>query len=279
MSLIQIGLVDQTGKISPSLMRSAAAALNIQVARDLPQFWNIRATVMFVPDPNDIPAGVWPIFLVKQLPRNEGGFHQDRHNQPFAKVVANPDSAAWTIDASHETIEMVIDPHGNRLRTATSIEIVKGKIQDGTSQFGYLVEACDPCQGSRYSYAIQGIALSDFITPHFYNSITTPGTRYSFTGAVKGPRQVLLDGYISWLNHETNEMQQLRYFKKPAIHTFTSLHGSSLRVSIDGQMRRFMAIEGILADTGKVNIALMKRCDAKRKTLESIAKVRALLYK
>jgi hypothetical protein len=277
MSLIQIGLVDQTGKINTTLMHSAVAALNIQVARDLPQFWNIRATVLFLPDPTNIPAGVWPIFLVKQLPANEGGFHQDEHNQPFAKVMARPDSAAWTIDASHETIEMLIDPHGNRLHTATSIEIVKGKIQDGTSQFGYLVEACDPCQGSRYSYAIQGVALSDFITPHYYDPISTPGTRYSFTGAIEGPRQVLPDGYVSWLNHETNEMQQLRYFEKPVIHTFPRHHGPSLRVWVDSQMRSFTA--KVRPDAGKGNTALMKRCDAKRKTLENIAKVRASLYK
>src|ERR1700722_15857919 len=133
MSLIQVGLIDKTSKINPALMRSAVAALNIQVTRDLPQFWNVQATVMSLPDGNDIPAGVWPVFLVKQLPPGEGGFHLDRHNQPYAKVIASPDSDEWTIDASHEIIEMLVDPYGNRLQNSTSIQIVKGKIQDGTS--------------------------------------------------------------------------------------------------------------------------------------------------
>lgn len=131
MSLIQIGLVDKTGKIDPALMQSAAAALNIQVTRDLPQFWSISATVIFLPDPGNIPAGVWPVFLVKQLPPGEGGSHQDRHNQPYAEVIASPESTEWTIDASHETLEMLIDPYGNRLQNSTSIDIVKSKIQDG----------------------------------------------------------------------------------------------------------------------------------------------------
>src|SRR5580704_407544 len=121
MSLIQVGLVDKTGKISPTLLRSVAAALNIQVTRDLPQFWSVQATVMYLPDPNSMPAGVWPVFLVKELPPGEGGFHLDKHNQPYAEVIASTSSDEWTIDASHETIEMLVDPSGNRLQASTSI--------------------------------------------------------------------------------------------------------------------------------------------------------------
>jgi hypothetical protein len=110
MSLIQIGLVDMTGKINADLMQSVAAALNVQVSRDLPQFWPIQATVRYLPDATKVPVGVWPVQLVKQLPPGEGGFHTNKHNQPFAKVIASPDSDEWTIDASHETLEMLVDP-------------------------------------------------------------------------------------------------------------------------------------------------------------------------
>src|SRR5271163_4663509 len=132
MSLIQIGLVDKTKAIDPELIQSVAAALTIQVTRDLPQFWNVQANVRYLPNANKIPAGVWPVFLVKELPPGEGGFHLDKNNQPFAKVIASPDSDAWTIDVSHETVEMLVDPAGNRLQNSTSIEIKNGKIQDGS---------------------------------------------------------------------------------------------------------------------------------------------------
>jgi hypothetical protein len=52
MSTIQVGLVDTTGKVDPSLMQAAAAALNLQVMRDLPQFWNVQATVQYLPSPS-----------------------------------------------------------------------------------------------------------------------------------------------------------------------------------------------------------------------------------
>jgi hypothetical protein len=40
MSVMQVGLVDTTGNIDPKLVQAAAAALNIQVTRDLPHFSN-----------------------------------------------------------------------------------------------------------------------------------------------------------------------------------------------------------------------------------------------
>jgi hypothetical protein len=50
MSVMQVGLVDTTGSIDPELVQAAAAALNIQVTRDLPQFWNVQATVQYLAD-------------------------------------------------------------------------------------------------------------------------------------------------------------------------------------------------------------------------------------
>src|SRR5580693_6091267 len=140
MSLIQVGLADKTGKISSALMQAAAEALNIQANRDLTQFWTVQATVRYLPDAGHIPAGTWPIFLVAKLPPGEGGFHMDQHNQPYSKVIASPKSDEWTMDASHELLEMLVDPYGNRMQNSTSIQIVDGKILDADSQFGYLVE-------------------------------------------------------------------------------------------------------------------------------------------
>ena len=84
MSLIQVGLVDMTGEIDPSLAQAAAAALNVQVTRDLPQFRTVQATVQYLPNHSRVPAGVWPVQLVRSLPPGEGGFHMDKHNQPYA---------------------------------------------------------------------------------------------------------------------------------------------------------------------------------------------------
>lgn len=281
MSVIQIGLADKTGAIDPELIQSTAAALTIQVTRDLPQFWNVQASVRFLPNASKIPAGVWPVFLVKELPPGEGGFHLDKNNQPYAKVIAAPNSDAWTIDVSHETIEMLVDPAGNRLQTSTSIEIKNGKIQDGNGEFGYLVEACDPCEADKFAYAIQGIALSDFITPHFYDPIVTDGTRYSFTGAIKAPRQVLPGGYISFVNQEANEVQQIQYVdpnKTPVLVNLGPATGLSLREWVDNSMRTSTGKGSVRTAHGALNEELLKHCKAKRQHLDSISRSRGKQY-
>jgi hypothetical protein len=281
MSLIQIGLVDKTKAIDPELLQAVAAALTIQVTRDLPQFWNVQATVTYEPNASKIPAGVWPVFLVKTLPPGEGGFHLDQHNQPYSKVIASPTSDEWTIDASHETLEMLVDPNGNRLQPSTSIQIENGKIVDGTGQFGYLVEACDPCEADNYAYPIQGVAVSDFLTPHFYDPVVTPGTRYSFTGAIKAPRQILPGGYISWVNQQTDEMQQLLWVdptKAPKIVNLGPASGASLREWVDNYMAEAAGKTTVRANRHPLNEELMAHCRAKRASLDVISQARAKLY-
>jgi hypothetical protein len=283
MSITQVGLVDMTGKIDVDLIHSAAIALNLQVTRDLPQFWPVSATVFYLPNPKKIPAGVWPVQLVKTLPPDEGGFHSDKHKQPYAKVIASAEDTTWTIDVSHEILEMLVDPYGNRMQSSVAIEIVGGKIQDGTGQFGYLVEACDPCEDNSYAYTINGVAVSDFITPHFYDPMVTPGTRYSFTGAIKGPRQILPGGYISWVNAQKDEWQQLMYVdpsKPPTIQNIGKADsGKSLREWIDG----LAAAKRINKASRKVNTPQAKALfdySAKRLVaMDRLSIAKAKLYK
>src|ERR1051326_6395764 len=105
---------------------------------------------------------------------------------------------------------MLVDPSGNRLQTSGAIGIDGGgPIKDVTGRFEYLVEACDPCEAAHITYLIHGVSVSDFITPHFYDPKLIPGTRYSFTGAISRPREILKGGYIRFLNPTDGELQQI----------------------------------------------------------------------
>lgn len=275
MSLIQVGLVDTTGNINVDLMQSVAVALNVQVTRDLPQFWPVKATVHYLPHTSHLPAGVWPVLLVKQLPDGEGGFHLNKHNQPYAKVIASPDSDEWTIDASHETIEMLIDPYGNKLQASESLQIVDNKIEDGMGEFEYLVEACDPCEADNYAYPIQGIMVSDFITPRFYDPTTMPGTQYSYTGAVKAPRQILPGGYISFVNTELDRIQQILWVdpsRPPVLRDLGPANARSLREWVDGQTY------GDVKRHRRPNTGMREHCRQRRAKLEQFARTRARYY-
>jgi hypothetical protein len=282
MSIIQVGLVDTTGKINPDLMQAAAAALNVQVTRDLPQFWPVQATVQYLPHATKIPSGVWPVQLVASLPPGEGGFHLTKHNQPYAKVIATPSDDSWTIDASHETIEMLVDPSGNKMQSSTSIEIQGDGVVDGTGEFNYLVEACDPCEANNFGYSIQGLVVSDFLTPHYYDPIVTPGTRYSFAGSITKPRQMLKGGYISYVDEAADEWMQILWVN-PGPPVYSKLgpapaNTKSMRSWVDVKIKSsgvHDAQHRVMHDSAS-NVA--KHAQTHRETLDRIAEVRARLY-
>jgi hypothetical protein len=269
MSVIQVGLVDKTGALDPALVQAAAASLNIQVMRDLPQWWPITATVQYLPNPKKIPVGVWPVFLVAKLPPGEGGVHLDKNNQPYSLVIGTPDSNDWTIDASHETLEMLVDPSGNRLQASRAIKIVGNDVQDAPGEFEYLVEACDPCEANQYAYSIQGIAVSDFITPHFYDPVATAGTRYSFGGHITRPRQILPGGYISFVDPQKDEIEQILFLgAKPVLRDLGPAGGNSLRAFVDGktyeQVQKHRTANQPLAAWNKTHREIVERVAVQR---------------
>ena len=273
MSVIQVGLTDTTRSIDKGLLQSAAAAINIQVMRDLPQFWNIHSTVRYLPDPKAIPVGVWPVFLKSKLPPDEGGVHLDKKNQPYALVAATADSSEWTIDASHEILEMLVDPSGNRLQTSRGIEIVKDGVEDAAGEFEYVVEVCDPCEADQYAYSIQGITVSDFITPHFYDPVVADGTRYSFGGNIKRPRELLPGGYISFANPEADELQQILFLgPQPELRNLGPATGPSLRMFIDSKTY------ALVQEKRRPNKALAKHAATRRKIIGIAALARGKAY-
>ena len=208
---VKVVIVDVNKRIDPVLLHDAAVAINQQIQTDVPQYWpNVDASVSWTQSLSALKSSDWPVFLVKKLPPDEGGFHLEKNNQPFAKVIALPDDASWTIDASHEIVEMLVDPAGNRTHPSVPIAIQGGGVSDAPGRnFRYLVEACDPCEANEFGYEIGGILVSDFITPHYYDSEPTPNTMYSFKGHITRPRELLKGGYISFINSDGRWQQIL----------------------------------------------------------------------
>ena len=90
-----------------------------------------------------------------------------------------------------------------------AIAIEGNNVVDAKGEFSYLVEACDPCEANNYAYEINGVAVSDFITPHFYDASVAANVSYSYTGSIKRPRQLLPGGYISYMVSEGKWQQIL----------------------------------------------------------------------
>lgn len=201
-------------------------------------------------DPESIEPGVWPIFIVDDVGQDgAAGLHLTDHQQPYALVEAGP---TWSLTASHECLEMLVDPSGNRLVPSSGITAAGGKVQDVTTEkFEYLVEVADPSEDPVNAYMIDEVLVSDFYTPHFFDPVVSPGVRYSFSGRIKRPREILPGGYISWLNPSLGTMQQLRWFDKPEIvdlpgHPAQSGRGT-LRGFVDANTRPPMRLSRLAA--------------------------------
>jgi hypothetical protein len=85
-------------------------------------------------------------------------------------------------------------------------------IDEGQGDVEYLVEICDPSEASEFGYSVNDVRVSDFYTPHFFDPVAAPGTRYSFNGAITAPRQVLRGGYLTWREPTSGHWFQQRFF-------------------------------------------------------------------
>jgi hypothetical protein len=204
----QIALVSETPRVKVKDLMRVAAALQKQAMRDLNPMWKVQATVDAFASLDDVPLGYWPLIIVDDVP-NAAGIHLDEDGQPYALAEAGP---GWSLTASHECLEMLADPFGNRLVSADLLDQAVA-LGVAAQRVRYLVEVCDPSEGGQFAYQVNGVLVSDFYTPNFFDPAQATGVRYSFTGAIDGPRQVLDGGYISWEEPVSGDWFQLRMFK------------------------------------------------------------------
>jgi len=230
--LRQVALVPDdniAGQLTPSDVSRVAAALQKQAARDFAPLWEVNATVDAFASLEDVPSGYWPI-IVGQEGQGGGGVHLDHNNQPYALVDLTPD---WTVTASHECMEMLADPFGNRLVAGDSPDPAHpGRVQ-------FLVEVCDPCEAPTLGYTVNGVRVADFYTPIYFDP-SLPGNsagskRYDFRGHITAPRQVLKGGYLSWSDGTGEWFQEVFFGDTPTFRSIGRLDQSkgSLRAWID----------------------------------------------
>jgi hypothetical protein len=206
MNVTHLALVSLTPQINASDLALTAAALQKQITRDLGPLWGLDATISAFPDLQSVPVGYWPITISADAQidqNNDEGYHwSDTANLPFAIVKYDP---TWQLTSSHEMCEMLVDPYGYKTITSDCIPPGQGRVN-------YLVEVCDPCEDASFGYTVDGILMSDFYTPNYFDPVSSPATRYSFTGAVTTPKQVLKNGYLTWNDPSAGKWMQANYF-------------------------------------------------------------------
>jgi hypothetical protein len=248
-----VALVSQTTQVTTAQVNVVAAALLKQVTRDFGPIWNVQATVSPFDKLTQVPLGYWPIIVRDDIQQpGAAGYHTDKNGQPFALIQFDTN---WALTASHECLEMLADPFGNRTVTANSLKAGQGRVQ-------YLVEVCDPCEAANLGYTVNGVLMSDFYTPHFFDPVAATGVRYSFQGSVTKPLQVLDGGYISWYDPVSQHVFQLivQGKKKTIRDLGASPGGFSLREFSDRESARYRAsVERKGGPRGVLQTALIQK--------------------
>lgn len=237
---VHVGIVDFTGQVAMQEIASLCGALNAQVSGEFLNIWKARASVGPY---NSAQDRMWQVQIKKKLDVPGAlGYHTTRLGQPISYVMYTRD---YGTTVGHEVLEMLADPSGNRMHGGRLPWGMEGRYKDfglktKNSHVSYLVEVCDPPEA--FSYEMGEVALTDFITPDWYDSNYVEGTRYSWAGGCKYPREVADGGYVSFCTPDDTWWQVFNtrgHLQISNLGKFDRNEFGSLRVFTDLQARTF----------------------------------------
>lgn len=193
--MTKIAVINANSGVSDAEIQKWMMAVAGQLANEFFDAWGIGVnTIMrFIgpgmkPDPDEW----WVSCLANSDVADALGLHdQTPTGQPLGKVFVETtikDGDSASVCFSHEVLELLVDPFINLMAQSRD-----GRI--------YALEVCDAIEADACGYvsAINGVLLSDFVTPAWFSDTPTwaPGTKFDYTGHVAKPFQLAPEGYIS----------------------------------------------------------------------------------
>lgn len=194
---IQIAVINESNVLKDSDAQAAVAAVQKQVSSDFFPLWGVDASVTFVSRNAPVSPEAWQMVLLDNADQaGVLGYHDLTSNGlPLGKIFAATDlqsGTSWTNTLSHETLEMLADPDIN-------LNVLVDDTRDRRGWL-YAYEVCDACQADNLGYQIDGILVSDFVYPSWFESFRASGsTTFDHMKAIGGPLQLAPGGYISVL--------------------------------------------------------------------------------
>jgi hypothetical protein len=233
--MIQIRIVNVSTVLTDLQVQTCMAALQAQVHEDLfTSPWGIDATLTFMPKGQSPMPGEWQLLFADDSDQAGAlGYHETTmYGNPigyvFAKTSIN-DGVSWTVCASHELLEMLVDP---------DIQTVEEQDNGGGVITLRMREACDPVESDSLGYQKNDILVSDFILPAWFNSSSPSDARLDFCGHCKKPFEVLADGYMGVLYATTAGWTQIDAEGNPGGKEVAALNRRGRRAKPDCDWKR-----------------------------------------
>lgn len=185
--MLQIAVINESTAISDGQVEEMLPAFDHQWNQDLAPIWGIEpASFSFIPKNQAPPAGSWWVVFLDNSDQAGALAYHDLTNEglPISKVFVKTllaDNASVSVGATHEICEMAVDPWLN------------SAYQDPRGVF-WAGEVCDPVESDQYGYEIDGILVTDFVTPNWYAHQHANGA-LDFKNHNRSPFEVLSGGY------------------------------------------------------------------------------------
>ena len=203
-------VTNQSTLVTTSEVKKMVAACNKQVRDHVAPAWNgERVVVEFagydLPTiQRKAPKGSWVIAILDN-PDDPGalGWHsEDDQDHVYGEIFAKPcleDGKSTALTGtyavssvlSHEVIETYGDQFCNQWT-------------DTGRGFLVATELCDPVEAD--GYEIDGVQVSNFVLPEWFDAVTSPGEKFDYLGKCKAPFSMTPGGY--WVQASTGSEQQ-----------------------------------------------------------------------
>jgi hypothetical protein len=189
MTLPVIAATNASTCLTDMQVSAAIPSLQRQVTLDFRAYWDVDCQLRFLTRDEPLAEGWWQISVTDNPDQASAlGYHElSSRGTPLGKVFAGLDlqsGGSWTVTLSHELLEMLADPWINWCAQGSD-----GKI--------YALEVCDAVEADGLGCEIDGILVSDFITPSWFEP--TQADRVDFKQRITKPLELASGGYISVL--------------------------------------------------------------------------------
>ena len=181
-----IACVNHASDLSRADFDALVAALQVFVDDHVAPAWGTPANLV---KKAEVPKGCWGLVFLNHRKHGLGlAYHDLTHDgYPQSKVfvqTVRADGKQVSVAASHELVEMLVDPSMN-------LEVMK---PDGKLVHRY--EAADPVQDLEFK--IDGIAMTNFVYPAYFESFHKPGSvQFDHMKKLKKPFELHKHGYQS----------------------------------------------------------------------------------
>ena len=188
--MFNIGVHNQSKLVSDAQLKTWCHAVQTQIEKDWTPIYGIYA-VITCPAAAVAGATMFPLYLedVSDTPGALGYHDIDDKGVPFIKVFAKDtqdDGVPVSSVISHEVLELLGDAF------VDSAVLVDNGDNSGVL---YAAEVCDPVEGDLYK--INGVEVSNFITPWWFTKTPPAGASFDFLKRLAAPLTLTSGGYFS----------------------------------------------------------------------------------